>query len=141
MKLQIFIPVTILTLFLLFSATSASATADNKKRTNTEQAGYKINEEANFQPGAGHSGYQNNSRPFKQHHKDNEKDHQGPKDATHRRSHSEEDGKHHHFHMHRARRAKKHAGLVCFLAKLFLLIAHICLLVYVYHSTLAHAAH
>ena len=141
MKLQIITPVTALTVLFLLTASAANASKEENKKTKTEQTGIKVVDLNSSQPVSTHPGQSKNNRPLKQPHKDGEKDHHGPKDATHRRSHSEEDGKHHHFHMHRARKAKKHAGLICFLAKLFLLIAHICLLVYVYHSILAHASH
>ena len=141
MKPQIIIPVTALTVLFLFTTSAVNASKEENKKTKTEQTGIKIVDLNAHQPASTHPGQSKNNRPFKQPHKDGEKDHHGPKDATHRRSHSEEDGKHHHFHMHRARKAKKHAGLICFLAKLLLLITHICLLIYVYQATLAHAAH
>jgi len=138
MKPQIIIPVTALTVLFLFTSSASNASKEENKKAKTEQTGFKVSDLNNNQPLSSQTGHQKNGRPFKQHHKDGEKDNHGPKDATHRRSHSEEDGKHHHFHMHRARKAKKHAGLVCFLAKLLLVITHICLLVYVYQATLAH---
>lgn len=141
MKLQIITPVTALTLFFLFIINPANASNEENKKTTTEQTGFKVIDINGQQPASNNAGQSKKGNPFKQHHKDGEKDQHGPKDATHRRSHSEEDGKHHHFHMHRARKAKKHAGLICFLAKLLLLITHICLLIYVYQATLAHAAH
>jgi hypothetical protein len=138
MKLQIINPVTAFTILFLFITSASQASKEEIKKTKTEQTGIKLIDQNGHQPASNHGGQSKNNRPFKQHHKDGEKDHHGPKDATHRRSHSEEDGKHHHFHMHRARKAKKHAGLVCFLAKILLVITHICLLVYVYEATMAH---
>ena len=67
-----------------------------------------------------------------------EKDSTAPKEAAPRRSHGDEDGKHHHFHLHRAKKTKRFPELVCMLARILLFIVHICLLVYVINAPFAH---
>ena len=141
MKLQIIIPVTVLTVLFLFAPGASNASKEENKKTKTEQTGFKVIDVNGQQPASNHSSQSKNNHPSNKSHKNGEKDYDGPKESSHRRSHSEEDGKHHHFHMHRARKAKKHGSLVCFFAKLLLLITHICLLIYVYQSTIAHASH
>lgn len=53
------------------------------------------------------------------------------------RTHSEEDGKHHHIHFHRLTQSGRRRLIILFLAKLILIVSHISVLIYVF----AHSIH
>ena len=137
MKPQIIIPVSLLMLTFIFFANPLNAAGKSYKKIKTEQAGFN-SKDINGLMDLLNNGSKN--PPPSKPHKENEKD--GPfKESGYKKAHSEEDGKHHHFHMHRAKKVRRCARLVCVLAKILLLIMHICLLAYAYYSTLAHVAH
>ena len=139
MKPQIIILVSLMILAFILCSNTVNAAGKGYKRSKTEEASFNmksIKAVADFTVNK-----TKNTRPSKPQHKENEKDGIPMNEAGHKKAHSEEDGKHHHFHMHRAKKAKHCAGLVCILAKILLVITHICLLVYTYYSALAHVAH
>jgi hypothetical protein len=140
MKPQIIIPVSLLALAFVLCSSAVNAAAKAQKKVRTEEKSFSIKGIISFTDKAADARENNRpSKPSRQ--KENEKNSLPPKEPGSKKAHSEEDGKHHHFHMHRAKKSRRCANLVCFFAKIFLVIMHICLLIYVYQSTLAHAAH
>jgi hypothetical protein len=140
MKPQIIITVSFLVLAsMLFSAT-ANAAGSSAKKVKTENISIQLQYEATTDKAEQPAQSPKSKKPAKpRHNRDNhEKDSVPPKEAANKKAHSDEDGKHHHFHMHRAKKAKRLVRLVCFLAKLLLVITHICLLAYVLNAPFAH---
>ena len=138
MKPQIIISASLLTLGLFFSGNSSLAARKEQKEIKNEKPDFKMK---SMNPGAKavdvNLGSKKNNNPSKPAQKENQKD-SIPHNESNKKVHSEEDGKHHHFHLHRAKRVKHQIKLICFLAKLLLVIAHICLLVFVFYASLAH---
>jgi hypothetical protein len=141
MKPQIILFTTVITLTaVLFSAT-ANASGTTAKKEKTENNTFKVNAEQTLDAKSGQAAHppKSNNPGKSRHGRDqHEKDSTSPKEASHRRAHGDEDGKHHHFHMHRAKKAKRLPALICLLAKILLFIVHICLLVYVINAPFAH---
>jgi len=141
MKPQIFLFTAAITLAtFLFSAT-AIASGTTAKKEKTENKTINISAGQTLDAKSGQAAHPPKSdKPGKSHHgrDQHEKDSTSPKEASHRRAHGDEDGKHHHFHMHRAKKVRRLVSLVCFIAKLLLVITHICLLAYVLNAPFAH---
>jgi hypothetical protein len=138
MKPQLIFPVSLLLLAFMFSGLNASAAEKRVKESQPVKTHYK--DAAIPQTHTAATPVASNtkgSRPGNKPHKEEKKD-GFPKEGQAKKAHSEEDGKHHHFHMHRAKRAKRFCNMLCVMAKLLLLITHICLLLYVFKATLAH---
>ena len=131
MKPQIIITVSFLVLASMFFSSTANAAGSSAKKVKTESKSIQLQYEANTEK---------SNKPAKpsQNRGNHEKDSMPPKEAGTKKAHSDEDGKHHHFHMHRAKKAKRLVSLVCFIAKLLLVITHICLLAYVLNAPFAH---
>lgn len=142
MKPQIILSVLTLSGTVFFFAASGIAAGKNENKIKTVANSFratdnKMAEEANESAEA----QLRSNRPFKNQQRENKNDNTPFKEASHKKSHTEEDGKHHHFHLYRAKKIKYWSGLVCMAAKFLIVISHICLLFYVYHSLLAHVAH
>ncbi len=138
MKPQIIISASLLVVSLFLSGINIIATNKEQKEIKTEKADFKIKTLNPVQSEKEHSSAPaDKNSPSKQNRKENHKD-SAPHNESHKRAHAEEDGKHHHFHTHRVKRVKRHSNLICFLAKLLLVITHICLLVSVFQASLAH---
>jgi hypothetical protein len=138
MKPQNLIPVILLLIAFMFSGLSISAAGKRVKESQPVKTQYKdAAVPQTHTAGAPVTSNTKGSRPANKQHKEEKKDH-FPKEGQAKKAHSEEDGKHHHFHMHRAKRVKRFCNVLCFMAKILLLITHICLLVYVFKATLAH---
>jgi len=141
MKPQIIIITALITLASTLFSTAAKATGTTVKKEKTENKTIKLPAEDVLDAKSGQAAQPPKSntpgkpRNGRDHH---EKDHTAPKEAAHRRAHGDEDGKHHHFHLHRAKKTKRFPELVCMLAKILLFIVHICLLVYVINAPFAH---
>ena len=138
MKPQITIPVSLMMLAFILCSNAANAAGKENKKVKTEQKKYKVKDMNSVTDITDNSSKNRSPKPYQ---KENEKDSFPPKEVGQKKAHSEEDGKHHHFHMHRAKKIKRCAGLICLLAKILLVITHICLLMYAYFSTLAHVVH
>jgi Sec-independent protein translocase protein TatA len=140
MKPQIIITVSFLVLAsMLFSAT-ANAAGSSVKKVKTESKNIQLPYDANTDKAEQPAQSPKSNKPSKpRSNRDNhEKESMPPKEAGTKKAHSDEDGKHHHFHMHRAKKIKRLVSLVCFIAKLLLVITHICLLAYVLNAPFAH---
>jgi uncharacterized membrane protein len=138
MKPQIIIPASLLTLSLFLSGNNGFAARKEQKEIKTEKSGFKVKPVHDDTKETGkNAAEQKKNRPSKPAPKQHQKD-SVPFNESHKTAHGEEDGKHHHFHMHRTKRVKRHCNLVCFLAKLLLVISHICLLVSVFMVSFAH---
>ena len=138
MKPQIIISASLLILSLFLSGSNSFAARKEQKEIKTEKSGFKVNPvHEDAKETSKNAAEQKKHRPSKPAQKEHQKD-SVPHNESHKSAHGEEDGKHHHFHMHRAKRVKRHCNLVCFLAKLLLVISHICLLVSVFMASFAH---
>jgi hypothetical protein len=141
MKPQIILFTALITLASALFSTAANATGTTVKKEKTENKTIKLQAEQVLDAKSGQAAHPpksnkpGKSRNGKDHH---EKDSTAPKEAAHRRAHGDEDGKHHHFHMHRAKKAKRFSSLLCLVAKILLFIVHICLLAYVINAPFAH---
>ena len=138
MKTQIIITVSFLVLATILGSSAASAAGKEHKNVKAENK--IINIENTGAAAANHqtTGHHQNQKPAIPKQKDHEKDSIPGKESSHRKGHSDEDGKHHHFHMHRAKKIKRFVNLVCMFAKLVLVLTHICLLAYVLNAPFAH---
>lgn len=138
MKPQIIISASLLVVSLFLSCTNIIGANKGQKEVKTEKVDFKTKTLNPVQSEKEHSSAPADKKnPTKQNHKENHKD-SAPHNDSHKKAHAEEDGKHHHFHTHRVKRVKRHSNLICFLAKLLLVITHICLLVSVFQASLAH---
>ncbi|TMI64802.1 MAG: hypothetical protein E6H07_02485 [Bacteroidetes bacterium] len=140
MKPQIIITVSLLVLASMFFSGTANAAGSSVKKVKTESKSIQLQYEANTEKAEqpAQSSKSNNPAKPSQNRSNHEKDSMPPKEAGTKKAHSDEDGRHHHFHMHRAKKAKRLVSLVCFIAKLLLVITHICLLAYVLNAPFAH---
>ena len=138
MKPQIIISASLLILCLFLSGNSGFAARKEQKEIKTEKSGFKVKPvHQDSKETSSNAVDQKKHNPSKPSQKEHQKD-SAPHTESHKTSHGEEDGKHHHFHMHRAKSVRRHSNLVCFLAKLLLVISHICLLVSVFMASFAH---
>lgn len=141
MKPQIVLFTISITLATFLFSASSNASGTTAKKEKTENKPIKLNTEQMLDAKSGQAAHPpksnqpGKSRKGRDHH---EKDSTAPKEASHRRAHGDEDGKHHHFHMHRAKKVKRLPALICLLAKILLFIVHICLLAYVINAPFAH---
>ena len=138
MKPQIIISASLLIVSLFLSGSKCFAARKEQKEIKTEKSGFKVNPvHQDSRETSSNAMGQKKHNPSKPSQKGHQKD-SAPHTESHKTAHGEEDGKHHHFHMHRAKRVKRHCNLVCFLAKILLVISHICLLVSVFMASFAH---
>jgi len=140
MKPQIIITVSILVLASMFVSATANAAGSSAKKVKTENKSIQLQYEATTDKAEQPAQSPKSNKPAKpRNSRDNhEKDSVPPKETSTKKGHSDEDGKHHHFHMHRTKKIKRLVSLVCFIAKLLLVITHICLLAYVLNAPFAH---
>ena len=141
MKPQIILFTALITLASSLFSTVAKAAGTTVKKEKTENKTINLPAENVLDAKSSQAAQPpKSSNPAKPRHSrdHHEKDSTVPKEATHRRAHGDEDGKHHHFHLHRAKKIKRFPELVCILAKILLFIVHICLLVYVINAPFAH---
>ena len=138
MKPQTIIPASILIFSLFLSGNNSFAARKEQKEIKTEKTGFKIKPvQQDVKETSSNAVDQKKHSPSKPARKEHQKE-SVPHTESHKTAHGEEDGKHHHFHMHRAKSVKRHCNLVCFLAKLLLVISHICLLISVFMASFAH---
>ena len=138
MKPQIIISASLLVLSLFLSGNKIFAANKEQKQVKTEETDFKAKALNPVQSEKDHSSAPaEKNNPSRQKNKENHKD-TAPFNESNKKMHSEEDGKHHHFHTHRIKRVKRNVNLVSFLVKLLLVITHICLLVSVLQSSVAH---
>jgi flagellum-specific peptidoglycan hydrolase FlgJ len=138
MKPQIIISASLLVLSLFLSGNNSIAANKEQKQVKTEKTDFKAKPLNSVQSEKDHSSVPaEKNNPSKQKNKESHKD-SVPFSESNKKVHSEEDGKHHHFHTHRIKRVKRNVNLVNFLTKLLLVITHICLLVSVLQAGIAH---
>lgn len=108
----------ILFLFLVFGFIPANASIENA--TSSENKKNMVVEHGKEKSNPIHLPPQEEKEPYRA-----GRDNHQPKAKG---THSEEDGKHHDFHMDRLKRIRRFCNILCLLTKCFLAITHICIL-------------